>query len=129
MKDGLVTLLGLVMVAYLFFLALVTFAFLPLAGGFFYGHIGDYYVSLILVAAASVAFSFFEKRGVACLLALVLLFAVLLYWHFAGHPGPWSKSIFLWTVLPALAFAGCAIANWLICRSSLNSSPAKTRTE
>lgn len=118
MRDGLVTFLGLVMVAYVLYLGLVTIAFLPLAGGFFYGHIGAYYVSLIVVATAAVALSFFEKRGLAGLLGVTLLLIVLSYWWTYGYRGPWAWSIFLWNTLPSLAFAACGVANWVICRSS-----------
>lgn len=120
MKDGLVVFLGLVMVAYVLFTALVTFVFLPLAGGFFYGHIGAYYLSLILIATLAVAFSFFEKRGAAGLLAVILLLTVLFYWWRNGYTGPWDWSIFFWNTFPAFVFAGCAIANWVIRRSAPN---------
>lgn len=116
-RDGLVTFLGLVMVAYVLFLG-VSIPFLALAGGFFYGHIGALYVSLIFIAIAAIAFSFFEKRDLAALLAVILLLIVFMYWCLDGYRGPWVWSIFFWNTLPSLVFAGRGVANWLISRSS-----------
>lgn len=116
MKEGLVVFFGLVMVAYLLFLG-VAAAFLPLAGGFFYGHIGAYYVSLILIAVAAIALSFFEKRGLAGLLGVVELLIVISFWC-VGFRGFWDWSNFCWNVLPALVFAACAVANWILCRTA-----------
>jgi hypothetical protein len=120
MRDGLVAFLGLVMVAYVLFLG-VAIAFLPLAGGFFYGHIGAIYVALIFIASAAVAFSFFEKRGVAGLLALIQLLIVLFYYGWLNrYRGPGAWSVFFWNALPSLVFAACGVANWVLARATPN---------
>lgn len=124
MKDAVVTFLGLIMVAYVLFLGFITIAFLPLAGGFFHGRVGAYYVSLILIATAAVVFSFFEKRVMAGILAVLLLLIVVFYWWFAGYGGPWGRSIFFWNVLPAVVFAVCGVASWALRRSASNQAEA-----
>lgn len=129
MKDGLVTLLGLVMVAYVLYLGVVTIAFLPLAGGFFYGHIGAYYVSLILISAAALTFNFLQRRELVAGLALTVLLIAVCYWWFAEYGGPWAWSIFYWSALPAMVFAACGVVSWLLGRHASNQPEPQPETD
>lgn len=85
-----------------------------MSGGFFYGHIGAFYVSLILISGAAVALTFFEKRAAAGLLAVIVLLIVLLYWWLNGYRGTGAWIVFFWNTLPSWMFAGCGVANWII---------------
>ncbi len=77
MKEVAAGFLNLVMVAYVFYRALTTFVFLPLAGGFFYGHSGLYFVLLILISIGALVCSFFEKRFASCMLSMLVGLAAM----------------------------------------------------
>jgi lysylphosphatidylglycerol synthetase-like protein (DUF2156 family) len=108
--------LNLVMVAYVFYRALGTFVFLPLAGGFFYGHIGLYFVLLILTSIGALVCSFFEKRFAACILSILVGLAAILFWVLVvtRNRAYLEWNYFCWSVAPELVFAVCGFANWAI---------------
>ena len=68
------------MVAYVLYRVFFTFVLGPLAGVFFYGHIGAYFASLTLVAVAALTCSFFEKRFATFLLSACVGLAAICFW-------------------------------------------------
>ena len=119
MRDGIVTFLDMLMLVYVLYRALATFVFLPLAGGFFFGHTGIYFVSLILIAAGAVVCCFFEKRTASCVLAGLVGLAAVSFWCFGvlRNQAYLNWSYFGWSVVPELLFAAAGVAGWMIRRA------------
>ena len=119
MRDGVVVFLDLLMVAYIFFRALTTFIFLPLAGGFFYGRSGLYFVALILVAIGALVCCFFEKRFASFMLSTLVGLAAISFWVLvvARNHAYLVLNYFCWTVAPELVFAACGFTSWMIRRA------------
>ena len=125
MKELAVNCLDLLMVGYVGYRMFITAIFLPLAGGFFYGHMGLYFVLLIFVAGGSLVFGFFDRRGWACVLAAVVGLAAISYWCsicLAFKRTIWEG--FYGPVAPDLLFSACGAANWFISRSTLQEGGA-----
>jgi hypothetical protein len=127
MSDSILVVLDLTMVAYVFYRALLTFVFLPLAGGFFYGHIGLLWVLLILASVGALVCSFFEKRLASCMLSALVGLAAISFWCFAvfRNRAYFSEGYFCWSVLPELLFAVCGITSWMIRRVAPRESQPK----
>jgi hypothetical protein len=97
---------------------LVTLLILPLAGPL-WSVTGIYFVVLVLVAIASIVFSFKKRQVLSMSLAALVGVAGLSFWWFAisrsNHP-IWSD--FGWFVVPEMGFSLASLGNGYLRRSN-----------
>lgn len=132
MRKFVASLLKALMFSYVLFLLFINFVtllfFILMSGewslpwaGFVYGSVVAFFVSLLITASAAVIFSFSRWRGLSVWSALILLLPAVSYWWIeCGHAGTDIDTFraFGWNVPPALLFAACVTADWLLRRSS-----------
>ncbi len=122
MRSILIGLSRVVMVAYVLYRSFTTVAFLPFVTSFD-SWIGVLSILLILLATGAIVLIFFERNGMAALLATIVGAVALGSWFFIVFKAPvWTRSYFAWSVVPEVCFSLAGFSNWLVQRTQSVSS-------
>jgi hypothetical protein len=116
MRNILVALTSVIMVAYVLYRSFATLVILPLTESLF-NKDGFRFLLLILLAAGATALSFTRRKGIAASIAAVVGLLALGLWCRVIFVAPvWTWSDFIWFVLPEVCFSLAVLTNWLVQR-------------
>jgi hypothetical protein len=118
MKAVLIILSSALMPAYVTYRAFATFVILPLSA-LLPSPIGIYFVLLTLIAAVATVLSFTRRKGMAATPAAIVGLVPLCRWFYIIHTAPvWTRTIFIWFVVPEVCFSLAGLSKWWACRSN-----------
>jgi hypothetical protein len=112
MRNTLVALSCVIMVAYVLYRGFTTVVFLPFVTSFD-SWIGILSILLILLAAGAIVLTIVGRNGMAALLSTSVGAVALGSWLFIIFTSSvWTRTYFIWSVLPEVCFSLAGILNW-----------------
>ena len=124
MKNLFVVLSSVVMIAYVAYRGFTTLFILPFTVPLFSPG-GIYFILLVLLAAGATVLSFTRHKGIAAwLVAVVGLLAFGSWFRDILVASVWTRSNFVWFVVPEVCFTLAGLCKWWVDRSGPLSKPA-----
>ncbi len=116
MKNLLVVRSSVVMIAYVAYRGFTTLFILPFTVPLFSSG-GIYFILLVLLVAGATVLSFTRHKGIAaCLVAVVGLLAVGSWFRDVLVASVWTRSNFVWFVVPEVCFTLAGLCKWWVDR-------------
>jgi hypothetical protein len=105
-----------IMIAYVLYRSFTTLVILPFVTSLD-SSTGVRSILLVLLAAGAIVLSFTRRKAMAASLATIVGAVALGSWLFVIRTAPvWTRSYFVWFVVPEVCFSLAGFFNWLVQR-------------